>query len=56
MGAEDFDGVEAYSWSSVCVEVLRGVLKGERKGLDNVDVARSMRRRFAAGLDMMLVL
>lgn len=38
------------------VEALSGVLKGERKGLESVDEALSIRRRFAAGVDMILVL
>ena len=34
---------------------LNGVLKGERKGLERVWEAASMRRRLAAGVDILIV-
>ena len=34
---------------------LKGVLKGERKGLERVWEALSMRRRLAAGVDILIV-
>lgn len=34
---------------------LNGVLKGERKGLESVWEAASMRRRLAAGVDILIV-
>lgn len=34
---------------------LKGVLNGERKGLESVCEAASMRRRLAAGVDIFIV-
>ena len=34
---------------------LKGVLKGERKGLERVWEAVSIRRRLAAGVDILIV-
>jgi hypothetical protein len=56
-------GVEVLSWAleedlgvGALRGDLRGVLKGERKGFESVWEAASIRRRLAAGVDILSVL
>ena len=59
---EVFRGVETLGWvleadvdGGVLRGDLKGVLKGERKGFESVWDAASMRRRLAAGVDILIV-
>lgn len=49
-------GVDSSADSDVLTGDLKGVLKGERKGFARVLDAASMRRRLAAGVDILIVL